>query len=91
MAFKADMLNGMKGEGYNFADIVSEAKAKYEELFLGAAQEVLLKDTHWSYQEEFSLFRDEIGMVADQCRKDETKKMVNVIEVSDLWISSLIF
>lgn len=25
--------------------------------------------------------KEEVGSVADQCRKDETKKMVNLIEV----------
>lgn len=81
LEFKRDMMEGMRGEGYNFADIVSQARAKYEKLFLDAAQEVTLADAHWSYEEEQTLFRDEIVIVANQCRKDETKKMVNLIEV----------
>jgi hypothetical protein len=81
LAFKKAMLDGMKGDTYNFAEIVRNARSKYEKQFLGAAQEALLVDAHWSYEEELSLFQDEIGIVADQCRKDETKKMINLIEV----------
>ena len=81
LAFKKDMLDGMKGESYNFAEIVNTARTKYEELFLTTAQELLLKDTQWNYEEEQSTFHDEIRIVADQCRRDETKKMVNLIEV----------
>jgi protein SEY1 len=91
LSFKKQMLDGMKGDGYDFADIVKHARIKYENLFLGAAQEVLLQETHWSYDEELALFREEIGIVADQCRKDETKKMVNLIEVrfhTTTWASS---
>lgn len=81
LAFKKDMLDGMKGETYNFAEIVNTARTKYEGIFLSSSQELLLKDTQWSYEEEQSLFHDEIRIVADQCRRDETKKMVNLIEV----------
>ena len=48
---------------------------------LDAAQEALVEGTDWSYEEELGLLREEARVVADQCRKDETKKMVNVIEV----------
>ncbi|KAG1752797.1 root hair defective 3 GTP-binding protein-domain-containing protein [Suillus lakei] len=44
------------------------------------AKEVLLEDTDWTWQDELESLREEIGNVADQCRKDETKKMVNLIE-----------
>lgn len=38
--------------------------------------------TEWNWAEELELLKEEVKSVADQCRKDETKKMVNTIEVS---------
>lgn len=72
----------MRGESYNFAEIVSGGRSKFEQLFLTGAKELLIEGVNWSCDEEYSLFQEEIQLVADQCRKDETKKMVNVIEVS---------
>ena len=43
--------------------------------------EGLLDGTDWTYEEEFDLLKQEITLIADQCRVDETKKMVNRIEV----------
>lgn len=79
------MHDGMRGENYNFADIVQAARQRCEKAFeTGASEAVPVEgdDTeHWNYEEEFNLLREEMRSVADQCRKDETKKMVNVIEV----------
>jgi len=78
--FKAEMLDGMRGEGYNFADVVAAARERCEKHFLEGAHEALVEDTDWSYDEELTLLKEEVRSVADQCRKDETKKMVNIIE-----------
>lgn len=43
--------------------------------------EIQLKDTEWQYEDELALLRDDLKLIADQCRVDETKKMVNAIEV----------
>ena len=76
------MLEGMRGDSYDFAEIVKTARARCEKRFVDGAKEILLEDTDWSYEEEFGLLSEEVKSVADQCRKDETKKMVNLIEVS---------
>lgn len=80
-SFKQEMLEGLRGEGYNFAEIVNVARQKWEAAFLDGAKEALIEDTDWTYEDEFGLLKDELKSVADQCRKDETKKMVNAIEV----------
>ncbi|THH22141.1 hypothetical protein EUX98_g8236 [Antrodiella citrinella] len=80
VAFKRDILNGLKGDSYDFAEIVGAARKKCEASFLEGAKEALVEDTDWSYEEDASLLSEEVQLVADQCRKDETKKMVNVIE-----------
>ncbi|KAJ3788088.1 RHD3/Sey1 [Lentinula aff. detonsa] len=84
-AFKKDILDGLKGEEYNFADVVSKAKAKCENKFTEGAKESVVDDsddgkTEWNWEEELELLKEEVKSVADQCRKDETKKMVNAIE-----------
>ncbi|KAI0645779.1 root hair defective 3 GTP-binding protein [Trametes meyenii] len=78
--YKQEMLEGVRGEGYNFATVVSAARERLEKRFLEGAKEALVEGTDWSYEEELQLLREEARSVADQCRKDETKKMVNVIE-----------
>lgn len=79
--FKTEMLEGMRGEGYNFADVVAVTRERCEKRFLKGAQEALVEETEWNYEEELTLLKEEIKSVAGQCRKDETKKMVNLIEV----------
>ncbi|KZT10800.1 root hair defective 3 GTP-binding protein [Laetiporus sulphureus 93-53] len=80
VTFKKEMLEGMRGENYNFAEVVAAARERCEKRFLDGAQEALVEGTDWNYEEELELLRNEIRIVADQCRKDETKKMVNAIE-----------
>ena len=81
-AFKKEMLDGMKGEEYNFAEVVGQAKERCESRFEEGGKEALVEGTEWSWEEEMELLKEEVGQVADQCRKDETKKMINLIEVS---------
>lgn len=80
-AFKQEMLDGMRGEEYNFAEVVATAKERCEGRFTADAEEAILDDTDWSWEDELQLLEEEVGTVADQCRKDETKKMLNQIEV----------
>ena len=93
--FKKEILEGLRGEEYNFAYVVSEVRTKCETRFADGAKEALLEDTDWTWEDELESLREEIGNVADQCRKDETKKMVNLIEVghtkcySDIQLSFL--
>ena len=88
VAFKNDMHEGMRGDGYNFADVVSGVRSKVEKRFVDAGKEALVEETDWTYEDEFLLLKEEMRSVADQCRKDETKKMINAIEV---WSSDLNF
>jgi hypothetical protein len=82
VSFKAATVAGLKVEGYNFADVVGKARADAEARFRDGAQEAVVTkgDASWQWEEELTLLRDEIQSVADQLRKDETKKMVNAIE-----------
>ncbi|KAK2464311.1 hypothetical protein APHAL10511_003768 [Amanita phalloides] len=80
VTFKKQMMDGMKGDSYSFSDIVSKAQRHCEETFSAGAKEALVEGTDWSWQDELELLRDEVRQVADQCRKDETKKMINSIE-----------
>ncbi|KZT40769.1 root hair defective 3 GTP-binding protein [Sistotremastrum suecicum HHB10207 ss-3] len=83
--FKSELALGLQGESYNFAEVVSSAKAKSETNFSEGAKEAAAAGNEqdgWSWTEELELLREEVQAVADQFRSDETKKMVNAIERS---------
>ncbi|KIJ18584.1 hypothetical protein PAXINDRAFT_8839 [Paxillus involutus ATCC 200175] len=79
-AFKSALHAALNGDGYNFADVVGKATGNYETKFQEGAKEACIEENEWSWEEEMGLLREEMGNVADICRKDETKKMVNLIE-----------
>ena len=81
LAFKKAIEDGMRVEGYNFAEVVATARTKCESTFVEGAKEACLEDTDWEWQDELDLLREDIRSVSDQCRADETKKIVNQIEV----------
>lgn len=81
LAFKKEMVEGMRTEGYNFADVVALAQKRCEKRFVDGAQEAKLEDTDWVWEDELELLREEMRSVADQCRADETKKLLNSTEV----------
>ncbi|KAJ7121271.1 RHD3/Sey1 [Mycena crocata] len=80
VAFKKEMLDGLHGEGYNFADVVAAARERCLGRFETGAKEATVEGTDWTWEDDMISLKEEVGSVADQCRKDETKKMVNLIE-----------
>ena len=78
--FRKAIQDGLKVEGYDFAKVVLETKARAEDDFLKGAKEVHLADTDWSYDESFTQLQEDIVSIADLLRIEETKKMVLVIE-----------
>jgi hypothetical protein len=40
----------------------------------------------WVWEDEMDLLKEDVSSVADMCRRDETKKMVNLIEVSSILV-----
>ena len=76
------MNEGIKIEGYNFADVCVEAEKLCEKSFVDAAKEAKLEDTDWVWEDELELLKEEMRTVSNQFRADETKKMLNLIEVS---------
>jgi hypothetical protein len=83
VAFKTEVHKGLQADGYNFADVVSGARARAEQAFVDGARESVVEegDVAWGWEEERELLREEMRSVGDQLRRDETKKMVNAIEV----------
>lgn len=81
--FRKSIQDGLKQEGYDFAAVVSETKAKAEKDFVEGSKEVLLDETDWSYEETLNQLREDMVAIADLLRVEETKKMVALIEVSD--------
>jgi hypothetical protein len=42
---------------------------------------MVLPDTEWEYVQELDLLDEDLKLIADECRAEETKKMVNAIDV----------
>jgi hypothetical protein len=64
--------------------VVLKGREKCERKFSeGAKEAVVEQGGSWVWEEELELLKEEMKSVADTCRKDETKKMVNLIEVSE--------
>jgi hypothetical protein len=81
VAFKQELLEGLRGDDYSFSDVVAKARETCEGVFTTGAKEALVEGTDWTWEEELELLKEEAKIVSDQCRKDETKKMLNQIEV----------
>ncbi|KIL65297.1 hypothetical protein M378DRAFT_125777 [Amanita muscaria Koide BX008] len=80
VAFKQQMVHGVKYEKYNFADVVAEARKFCEGTFMKGAKDALIEGTDWRWQAELGLLKEEIQHVADQFRRNETKKTIDFIE-----------
>ncbi|KGB78728.1 protein SEY1 [Cryptococcus deuterogattii 99/473] len=78
--FSRDIVAGVKEPGYDFAVVVEEGKKRARERFLTGAKEVMVEETDWEYENELALLDEDLKLIADKCRADETKKMVNAIE-----------
>ncbi|WWC89135.1 protein SEY1 [Kwoniella dendrophila CBS 6074] len=78
--FSKDIVKGTKEVGYDFAKVVTEGKEQARERFLEGAKEVKIDGTDWEYEHELALLDEDLKVIADRCRADETKKMVNTIE-----------
>ena len=89
VAFKQELLEGLRGDDYSFADVVAKARETCEGVFTTGAKESLVEGTDWTWEEELELLKEEAKIVSDQCRKDETKKMLNQIEVCSLYAYNL--
>ncbi|EIM81307.1 protein SEY1 [Stereum hirsutum FP-91666 SS1] len=82
VAYKKEIMEGLRRENYNFADVVGKARGQCEANFTQGAKEAVVSEEEatWNWEEELGLLKEEVRNVADQLRKDETKKMVNAIE-----------
>ncbi|ODN80608.1 protein SEY1 [Cryptococcus amylolentus CBS 6039] len=78
--FSKDIVKGVKEPGYDFREVVEEGKLRARERFLEGAREVKVEETDWEFEHELALLDEDLKIIADKCRADETKKMVNLIE-----------
>ena len=85
--FRQELKEELRGEGYHFGEVVTKARERLESRFRTGAEEARKvkeddeSEEEWSWREEEELLREEVSVVASQMRADETKKMVNQIEV----------
>ncbi|CEH16881.1 protein sey1 [Ceraceosorus bombacis] len=78
--FRTSVLDRLRGENYDFAEVVQGERAKALSRFAAASLAIRLSETDWTTDEEQEQLREAIDGIADQCRADETKKMVAQIE-----------
>lgn len=80
-AYRVEIEEALKGDGYDFARVVTEARARAERSFEEEAKRVTLEESGWSAEEERIALGEDMDSVAELLRKEETRKMVAVIEV----------
>lgn len=89
VAFKKSLQEGLKGDS-DYAVVVTNATKVCLETFEKGATEARIEGPKdWNWEDELGLLKDEVEGVAEQFRKDETRKMINSIEVSflnDVWV-----
>lgn len=78
--FRASVLEKLRGENYDFSTVVSSERKKALIAFETGATAIKLKDTDWAYDDEYEQLKQSVDDIADQCRAEETKKMVLQIE-----------
>lgn len=82
--FRLEVEAALKNDGYDFAKVVREAKSKAETTFDDEARKVVLEESGWKVDEARATLDEDMEHVAELLRKEETRKMVAVIEVKQL-------
>ncbi|KZP11504.1 RHD3-domain-containing protein [Athelia psychrophila] len=78
--FNKETLDGLKGDNYCFANVVANARKRCEKRFKTSALKAILGTSGWTWDDEMNMLSDEVTTFVDQCRRDETKKMLDLIE-----------
>ncbi|GAA6042278.1 hypothetical protein JCM8097_000611 [Rhodosporidiobolus ruineniae] len=78
--FRSSIETALQKDGYDFAVVVREAGAEAEKKFEQGAVGVVLEESGWSKDEQEAMLREDMDAVAELLRKEETRKMVAVIE-----------
>jgi hypothetical protein len=69
-AFRKELLADLRDETSTFSNAVSKARTKCETQFTNGAKEALLEDTDWKWHDDLKSLKNEIGVVAEECRND---------------------
>ncbi|CAI2173239.1 5575_t:CDS:10 [Funneliformis geosporum] len=78
--FNARIQEKLKGEGYDFAEVVSNARNDVETFFKNNAESIVLSQTDWTFDEEFTQLCESMNEIAAKSRIEETKKMIKNLE-----------
>lgn len=80
--FQTSLTKELKGDSYDFAEVVQRLKKEAFKRFEMEGAALLLTESDWSITEPLAQMSDDLSAVADRARAEETKKMVLAIEVS---------
>ncbi|ORX35730.1 RHD3/Sey1 [Kockovaella imperatae] len=75
-----DLTAGLKEPNYDFAKVVLTAHVKARADFQAGAKATKVDETSWTDEQELASLEEDLKVIADRLRADETKKMVNAIE-----------
>ncbi|GAA5836132.1 hypothetical protein JCM3766R1_001973 [Sporobolomyces carnicolor] len=78
--YRVSIENAIKQEGYDFAQVVRQAKDDAEKEFKLESDKIELEESGWSREEQETLFKEDLESVAELLRKEETRKMIAIIE-----------
>jgi hypothetical protein len=79
-SYRLSIEASLKKEGYDFARVVSSAKETAEREFKEESEKVELEESGWDRSEQEGLFKEDLESVAELLRKEETRKMIAIIE-----------
>lgn len=80
-SFRLEIEAALQSEGYDFGRVVKEARERVEREFKEKTESVVLEESEWSAEEQGTQLGEDMDAVAELLRKEETRKMVAVIEV----------
>jgi hypothetical protein len=95
-AYGKAFVNGVKQAGFDFLKLVDEGRARERQRFVDGAKgmyfldedskadlvEVTIEGTTWDYTSELKLLDEAMETTTEVFRGEETKKMINAIDVS---------
>lgn len=97
-AYGKAFVNGVKQAGFDFLKLVDEGRARERQKFIDGAkgrslsvildnadgEEVTIEGANWEYASELALLDEGMELTTEVFRGEETKKMINAIDVSSV-------
>jgi hypothetical protein len=79
--FEKELLDGLRGKEYSFVEVVGKARMRSKDIFTDGAKEAMVEEdaAKWNWEQELGSLEEEIGVVEDQRKKDEMRKVLRYV------------